>query len=89
MKDGDHNVYHRDFPKISSNFYKRTPPSIIFNQNASFPKPNENNTAKTKSNSKQEQVPEPPPYVVGKTLATRLRKIHETKNHNIVLTTKF
>lgn len=23
--DGDLNVYHRDFPKISSNFYKRNP----------------------------------------------------------------
>ncbi|KAH0636102.1 hypothetical protein KY290_036525 [Solanum tuberosum] len=79
------NNYHKDFPKLSSNFDRHTT-SNQKNQQINQPNhskepsnPNEN------QNTKQNQSVEPAPYTVVQTLAARLRQIHYTQISSIEL----
>ncbi|KAH0657901.1 hypothetical protein KY289_026649 [Solanum tuberosum] len=79
------NSYHKEFPKISSNFDKHTIPNTK-GQQTNHPQqakgpsnPNENQS------TKQDQNAEPAPYTVVQTLAARLRQIHATQANSIEL----
>ena len=78
--------YHRDFPKISSNFDKQNTPQKS-NAQTSHQKLLENNPPKSHQTSQQEKIPEPAPYTVVQTLAAKLRHIHVAQEPTIVLKT--
>ncbi|KAG5631323.1 hypothetical protein H5410_003040 [Solanum commersonii] len=79
------NNYHKEFPKISSNFDRHTIPNQKGQQN------NPPNQSKGPSNTnenqktKKDQSAEPTPYTVVQTLAARLRQIHATHSTSIEL----
>lgn len=83
--NAESNKYHKDFPKISSNFDRH----ITSNQKSQqSPHPNQSkapNNPNENQNTKQDLNVEPAPYTVVQTLAARLRQIHATHATSIEL----
>ncbi|KAH0633258.1 hypothetical protein KY284_036044 [Solanum tuberosum] len=79
------NNYHKEFPKISSNFDRHT---ISNHKGQQTNHPNQlkgPNNLNENQKIKQDQSTEPAPYTVVQTLAARLRQIHATHATSIEL----
>ncbi|KAG5585846.1 hypothetical protein H5410_046280 [Solanum commersonii] len=75
---GGESEYHKEFPKISSNFDRPTN-SIQKVQQTFHPNQSQNHTNPNENpKTKQDQNTEPAPYTMVQTLAAKLRQIHAT-----------
>ncbi|KAG5580298.1 hypothetical protein H5410_050925 [Solanum commersonii] len=79
------NNYHKNFPKLSSNFDRHTNSNQQTQQLNKPNHPKEPNTPNETQTNKQAQSVEPAPYTVVQTLAARLRQIHATQTSSIEL----
>ncbi|KAH0684401.1 hypothetical protein KY285_021903 [Solanum tuberosum] len=77
--------YHRDFPKLSSNFDRHTNSNQQNQQIHQSNQPKETSNPHENQNPKQNQSVVPAPYTVVQTLAARLRHIHATQTTPIEL----
>ncbi|KAG5606093.1 hypothetical protein H5410_027585 [Solanum commersonii] len=79
------NNYHKDFPKLSSNFDRHTSSNQQTQQMNQPSHSKELNNPNENQNIKQIQSLEPAPYIVVQTLAARLKQIHATQTSSIKL----
>ncbi|KAH0768928.1 hypothetical protein KY290_012909 [Solanum tuberosum] len=79
------NSYHKDFPKISSNYDRPIIPIQKAQQTNQSNLSKEPNITNDNQKTKQDQNAEPAPYTVVQTLAARLRQIHATHATSIEL----
>ncbi|WMV32841.1 hypothetical protein MTR67_026226 [Solanum verrucosum] len=79
------NKYHKDFPKISSNFDRHNTSIQKIQQTPQPNQPTPTNNLNENQKTKQDINVEPAPYTVVETLAARLRQIHATQVTSIEL----